>query len=754
MELFKTVLNQSMQMQCPQVNLCEGKSIQFVLADHVQNQDDWAPVSAPWIKLLFRNIFPDKIQQLEPGKPVSGEFPFGQFAVKYVAEMEGELSLRLFLPPRGDVYFNNYMSQKNPAAQTAAPILQQQPVMPAPTAPTTPPPFTTGEVQQNNPFASNHSSPFSPQGQGLGTSPSPFGSPEPQQNAQQANSPFGQQMTPPVNPSPIPTSPQVEANDPFAAAAPSPVAPIPNATPGTTLGMGATPLMNDPFAAAPSAVPVAPVPPPVAEPYLGATPPPWDPFAAAPAAPASSLHNMEQIIAPAEEMSLESDPSSMDLSSFSLAGSESPPLPTFADTAEDEYDRSMSPSEYDADDNYNVSHLQNDYSGNRTYENSLSNDETIVLDFSAELPGDISVGDGQNAIDLILKNMVDSRASDLHLTMGQPVIFRVDGDIIRTETGELDETSMRSYLEPIIPDLKKKELAKDWDTDFAYEVIGLGRFRVNIFRDNQGIGAVLRHIPDKILSAEQLGLPETITKLCKLGKGLILVTGPTGSGKSTTLAAMLDRINATRSQHILTIEDPIEFVHPQKKCLVNQREVGKHTAKFSTALKAALREDPDIILVGELRDLETTSIALETAETGHLVLATLHTNTAISTVDRIIDQFPADQQRIIRNMLASSLKGVIAQTLCKCRPQGRVAAYEVLIPNDAVASMIREGKNHMLSNHMQTQQSDGNILMNESLLRLVADGVIDYWEAWGKAVDKKDFEELAKRRRMPIPMVS
>lgn len=378
-------------------------------------------------------------------------------------------------------------------------------------------------------------------------------------------------------------------------------------------------------------------------------------------------------------------------------------------------------------------------------------DEAEEVFFENQLPGTISKGTGDNAIDKVLIEMIEKRASDLHLTIDQPIIFRIDGDITRMDGAPLNADMMRKYFDPIIPKVKKKQFNDTWDIDFAYEVTGVGRFRVNMFRDYYGVGAVLRHIPDEVISADKLGLPESIRRFCKLTKGLVLVTGPTGSGKSTTLAAMIDLINSERAEHILTIEDPIEFVHSQKKCLINQREVGKHTGSFSAALKAALREDPDIVLVGELRDLETTAIAIETAETGHLVFGTLHTNTAISTVDRIIDQFPTDQQRIIRNMLASSMKGVVSQTLCKKIGGGRCAAYEVLVPNDAVGAMIRESKIHMLTNHMQTASQDGNLLMVDSLVTLVQQGKVSYWEAWKKAIDKKDFQEFAKRKNVTPP---
>ncbi|MBI2602582.1 MAG: type IV pilus twitching motility protein PilT [Deltaproteobacteria bacterium] len=343
--------------------------------------------------------------------------------------------------------------------------------------------------------------------------------------------------------------------------------------------------------------------------------------------------------------------------------------------------------------------------------------------------------------------MVSRRSSDLHLTCGHLIAFRVDGDIVREEKGPpLSPAMLEHLLLPIIPDFKRAQFAKFWDVDFAYALAGVGRFRVNLFRDNHGVGAVFRYIPDKVLTLEELGAPDALFNFCKMAKGLVLVTGPTGSGKSTTQAAMIDFINEARHEHIITIEDPIEFVHPQKKCLINQREVGKHTESFSQALRAALREDPDVVLVGELRDLETTSIALETAETGHLVFGTLHTNTAVSTIDRVIDQYPTEQQRIIRNTLAASLRGVVTQVLCRKKEGGRCAAYEILVTDDAVAAMIREGKNHMIPSHMQTQKAAGNRLLNESLLKLVMEGLVDYEEAWKKSINRKEFEETLKKK--------
>ena len=341
-------------------------------------------------------------------------------------------------------------------------------------------------------------------------------------------------------------------------------------------------------------------------------------------------------------------------------------------------------------------------------------------------------------LDRFFEKMVQVGASDLHMTSGLQPFFRLHGDMIPLEDAPpLDADSMRRLLFEIAPEENRAQFERESDTDFAYEIPGLARFRANFFMDRNGPGAVFRQIPSDILTTEQLGLPRAVRDLCFLSKGLVLVTGPTGSGKSTTLAAMIDRLNERRSDHLITIEDPIEFVHPQKKCLVNQREVGRHTKSFKSALRAALREDPDIILVGELRDLETIEIALETAETGHLVFGTLHTTTAASTVDRIIDQFPADRQAQIRTMLASSLKGVVSQTLCKKQPRGRVAALEVLVVNNAISSQIREGKTYQITNSMQTGGKLGMRLLNDSLAELVAKGDVAPAEAYLKAIDKE-----------------
>ena len=348
-------------------------------------------------------------------------------------------------------------------------------------------------------------------------------------------------------------------------------------------------------------------------------------------------------------------------------------------------------------------------------------------------------------LDVLFRKMVEIDASDLHLTSGMPPMFRLHGDIKPVEGLLLGEDEMYQALLEITPDANRAQFEAENDTDFAYELEGVARFRSNLFRDHRGPGAVFRQIPSEILTVEQLGLPPSVLQFTELSKGLVVVTGPTGSGKSTTLAAMVDHINGSRADHVITIEDPIEFVHPSKRCLINQREVGTHTQSFKRALRAALREDPDIVLVGEMRDLETVEIALETAETGHLVFGTLHTTTAPSTVDRIIDQFSEDRQAQIRTMLSSSLKGVVAQTLCKKQGGGRVAALEILAVTNAVASQIRDGKTYQIKNAMQTGGKQGMRLLNDHLAELVEKGIVDPSEAFLKAVDKDDLTERFAR---------
>jgi twitching motility protein PilT len=350
-------------------------------------------------------------------------------------------------------------------------------------------------------------------------------------------------------------------------------------------------------------------------------------------------------------------------------------------------------------------------------------------------------------IDALFRAMCEMGSSDLHLSVGSPPVVRKDGRMqpLTESAPPLTPDAILELLLPILPAQNKREFYERHDTDFAYELTGTARFRGNAFMDRRGPGGVFRVIPAKILTAEQLGLSQHILNLCHLTKGLVLVTGPTGSGKSTTLCAMVDYINRNRDDHIITIEDPIEFVHENKKCLINQREVRTHTGSFKDALRAALREDPDIILVGEMRDLETIAIAIETAETGHLVFGTLHTTTAASTVDRVIDQFPADRQAQIRVMLSESLKGVIAQTLCRKIGGGRQAALEVLIATSAISNLIREGKTFQIPSMMQVGKSVGMVSLNEALLELVTKKIVAPEEAYAKCVDKSGFESALKR---------
>lgn len=343
-------------------------------------------------------------------------------------------------------------------------------------------------------------------------------------------------------------------------------------------------------------------------------------------------------------------------------------------------------------------------------------------------------------IDKYFRMMVEHGTSDLHISVGCKPMFRKDGSILPLRADEpLTPERSEQLLFEITPQKNLEEFKQANDTDFAYALEGAGRFRANLFRDHKGVGGVFRLIPSEILTFEQLKLPESCKKFCQLHKGLVLVTGPTGSGKSTTLAAMIDYINKSRTDHIITIEDPIEFVHQNQRCLINQREVHTHTKGFKAALRAALREDPDIVLVGEMRDLETTHIAIETAETGHLVFGTLHTTTAISTVDRLIDQFPSEQQAQIRTMLAGALKGVVAQNLLKKKGGGRVAALEVLVVTPAVASLMRDGKTSQIMSIMQTAKKEGMTLLNEELARFVKEDLVEPEDAYAKAVDKEGF---------------
>ncbi|HYV56167.1 MAG TPA: type IV pilus twitching motility protein PilT [Candidatus Nitrosopolaris sp.] len=325
----------------------------------------------------------------------------------------------------------------------------------------------------------------------------------------------------------------------------------------------------------------------------------------------------------------------------------------------------------------------------------------------------------------LLHETVNLGASDLHLSAGLPPLMRIHGDLTRTQHPALSAAGVTALVNSIMTDDQRQIFQAEHEIDFACEIPGKGRFRVNVFVQSRGPGAVLRTIPTVIPTLESLHLPPILKELCTRERGLVLVTGPTGSGKSTTLAAMVDLINQTWDAHILTVEDPIEFVHPPKRCLVNQREVGPHTRSFSNALRSALREDPDVILVGELRDLDTMSLALTAAETGHLVFGTLHTSSAPKTIDRIIDVFPAGQQNQVRTMLSESLEAVIAQTLVKKKGGGRIAACEILIGAPAVRNLIREGKLHQIPSMMQTSQRIGMQTLDIALADLVKRGLID-----------------------------
>lgn len=333
-------------------------------------------------------------------------------------------------------------------------------------------------------------------------------------------------------------------------------------------------------------------------------------------------------------------------------------------------------------------------------------------------------------IDDLFRLMVEQKASDLHLTSGAPPFLRLHGNMSPLNYRQLSNQDVQALIFEILTEKQKKAFVEKWELDFAYVVEGLGRFRCNVFMQRKGLGAVFRTIPEKIKTASELNLPQSIVDLTDTDRGLILVTGPTGSGKSTTLAAMIQHINSTRESHILTVEDPIEFVHPNLKSLVNQREVGSHTKTFSNALKAALREDPDIILVGELRDLETISLALTAAETGHLVFATLHTSSASKTIDRIIDVFPPGQQGQIRTMLADSIRGIVAQSLfTRADGQGRVAAFEIMKGTKAIANLIRENKIYQIPTIIQTGASHGMVLYEKYVDDLVKKGLVTMADA-------------------------
>ena len=344
-------------------------------------------------------------------------------------------------------------------------------------------------------------------------------------------------------------------------------------------------------------------------------------------------------------------------------------------------------------------------------------------------------------IDSFLRLMNDRGASDLHFTVGQPPILRLHGDIDPIRYKSLSQTDFEFFLGEVAPERIWKHFKDGGDADFAYECKGLARFRVNLFRQERGAGAVFRIIPTKLLTMEQLGLPEVTNRICELERGLCLVTGPTGSGKSTTLSAIVNRMNETRKLHIITIEDPIEFVHPNKKSLITQREVGTNATSFAAGLKAALREDPDVVLVGEMRDLETIQLALHAAETGLLVFGTLHTNSAGKTVDRIINVFPTDEQEGVRSVIGDTLVCVLAQQLLKRTEGGRVAALEILFGSPALGNIIREGKTHQITNIIRQGMRRGMMTMDDSLYKLVETKLVDAENAYEKAIDKKEFRK-------------
>ena len=352
-------------------------------------------------------------------------------------------------------------------------------------------------------------------------------------------------------------------------------------------------------------------------------------------------------------------------------------------------------------------------------------------------------------IDRFLRLMISRGASDFHLTVGRPPMLRVSGSMEPIRYRTLSQADFVELVRPIVPERLWEEYTATGDVDLAYEIAGLARFRVNLFHQQRGSGAVFRVIPSKIMTLEQLGMPEPVRKLAAMESGLVLVTGPTGSGKSTTLAAIIDLINETKNYHIITIEDPIEFVHPNKRCLIHQREIGSHATSFSEALKSAGREDPDLILVGEMRDLETIQQALAAAEKGTIVFGTLHTNNAAKTCDRIISVFPAGEQEGIRAVLGETLRAVVAQQLLPKLGGGRVAAIEILFSSPAIGNMIREGKTPMITSAIQTGVKEGMIDMDSSIRKLYDEKKISARAALDKAIDKSLFKDLMESGTPP-----
>lgn len=342
-------------------------------------------------------------------------------------------------------------------------------------------------------------------------------------------------------------------------------------------------------------------------------------------------------------------------------------------------------------------------------------------------------------LDDLLKFSVQQGASDLHLSAGLSPMIRVDGDVRRINVPEMAQDDARDLIYSGMNDEQIRNFEDTWEADFSIALKGVARFRVNVFGQDRGLSAVYRTIPDEILTLKDLGCPESFKEIVNVPRGLVVVTGPTGSGKSTTLAGMIDYLNDTKNDHILTIEDPIEFIHESKKCLINQREVHRDTRSFSNALRSALREDPDIILVGEMRDLETIRLALTAAETGHLVFGTLHTSSAAKTIDRIIDVFPGDEKPLVRSMLSESLRAVIAQTLLKKIGGGRTAAWEIMIGTSAIKNLIREDKVAQMYSAIQTGRAHGMQTLDQHLKELVSHGMVDYDHARSKAADRDEF---------------
>jgi twitching motility protein PilT len=350
-------------------------------------------------------------------------------------------------------------------------------------------------------------------------------------------------------------------------------------------------------------------------------------------------------------------------------------------------------------------------------------------------------------IDRLLKKAVEIGASDLHITVGAQPVYRINGELQKMEKmDELTEDNAKRWLHEITTDKQIEKLEQLSDIDFAYEIPSIGRFRANIFVQARGIGAVFRIIPQRIIPLEELNLPKAVEEFTRLSKGLVLVTGPTGNGKSTTLASMIDHINRHRKAHIITIEDPLEFIHTNKLSLINQREVGSHSVSFASALRSAFREDPDVILIGEMRDLETIALAITAAETGHLVFGTLHTSNAAKTVDRIIDVFPTTQQAQVRTQLSESLSGVIAQQLLKRKDgTGRVAAVEILIGVPALSHLVREGKTYQIPSIIQTGRREGMQTMDQAIVDLLKQGIISPEEAHERCVDRETFQRYLGR---------